>query len=293
MVAPLVTVGIPVYNGERHLEECANAILNQTQGDLELVIADNASTDGTARICEQLAAKDPRVRVLRHVHNLGAPGNWNSLVDVARGRFFKWQSANDVCDPGLLQACVDALESDASAVLAYARTMLMDDDGRPIGLFEHDLNFDSDDVVQRFTLACRRLALNNPQCGLIRTEVLRRTRLDRYYPSGDLVLTAELALHGKLLLLPGVLNYRRQSASTFSSMLTPQQLLRLYRPGAIRPIRFIKWRRHLDNGSCVLGAPIGPWDKVKALGSVLRMAVQARRQLWGELVDTLTGPQKS
>ena len=102
--APLVTVGIPVYNGERYLREAVDAILAQTFDDFELILSDNASTDSTAAICKEYAQHDPRVRYLHQPLNIGAPRNYSLLVACARGRYFKWSSASDTCEPAMLES---------------------------------------------------------------------------------------------------------------------------------------------------------------------------------------------
>ncbi|MFO1038563.1 MAG: glycosyltransferase family 2 protein [Geminicoccaceae bacterium] len=114
---PLVSVGIPVYNGENYLEEAIRSVLAQTLDDLELVICDNASSDRTEEICRDYAAKDPRVRALRNPQNLGAIPNYNRVFDESRGRYFKWLAHDDRIKPTYLAATVAALEAASRAVL--------------------------------------------------------------------------------------------------------------------------------------------------------------------------------
>jgi glycosyltransferase involved in cell wall biosynthesis len=280
---PLVTIGVPVYNGAKFLERTIESLRAQTFSDFELLIADNASTDTTAEICARLAAQDARIRVLRHPTNIGAPRNWNSLVHEARGRYFKWATANDLCAPVLLERCVAALQADPGVVLCYGLTQLTDEDGREIEVYRGDIDVQMARPSDRFEAVCRRMNLNNAMCGLIRTDVLRRTGLDRLYPSGDMALTSELALHGRVMLLPEVLLHRRQSAGTFTSMQSPLQIQRMYDPAAVRPMRLIRWRRHLDNLSCIARAPIGMTEKLRAWGIALRLMISDRVHLWDEV----------
>src|SRR5580698_5675373 len=86
---PVVTIGMPVYNGARYLEEALRSILNQTYRDCELLISDNASTDATESICRRYAAEDGRVRYLRNERNLGAAANYNRVIHLASGRYFR------------------------------------------------------------------------------------------------------------------------------------------------------------------------------------------------------------
>lgn len=281
--SPLVTVGIPIYNGQKHLEKAVASLLAQSLTDFELLIADNASTDRTPEICAELARSDPRVRVIRHPRNIGAPRNWNCLVHEARGRYFKWASANDRCSPLLLEKCVQALEADAGAVLSYGRTQLTDDDDRPIEVYAGDIDVSMPRASDRFVAVCMRMNLNNAMCGVIRTDVLRRTGMDRLYPSGDMALTSELALHGRILLLPDVLLYRRHAPGSFTSMLDPLQIQRMYDPEARRPMKLIRVRRHADNFACIARAPIDWREKARAASTALRLLAWDRQRLWGEL----------
>lgn len=92
---PAVSIGMPVYNAERYLRETIGAILAQTFRDFELIISDNASTDGSLAICEEFARHDPRVRVVRQETNRGAAANFRYVLDVARAPIFMWAGADD------------------------------------------------------------------------------------------------------------------------------------------------------------------------------------------------------
>jgi glycosyltransferase involved in cell wall biosynthesis len=86
---PLVSIGIPVFNGENYVEQALGSVLAQTMGDFEIVVSDNASTDRTSMICQDLAATDRRIRYYRNERNLGAGANYNlafakSRADQAR-----------------------------------------------------------------------------------------------------------------------------------------------------------------------------------------------------------------
>ena len=90
------------------------SILSQSFSDLELIISDNASTDDTEAIGRSIAARDPRVTYQRNGANVGIAANFNLLVPLARGRLFKWATADDLLRPGYLERCVSLLESEPS-----------------------------------------------------------------------------------------------------------------------------------------------------------------------------------
>src|ERR1700737_2789384 len=95
MHVPRVSIGLPVYNGERYLRFAIDSLLEQDYINFELIISDNASTDATQAICQEFADKDPRVRYYRNQTNLGASGNYDRVFELARGDLFKWAAHDD------------------------------------------------------------------------------------------------------------------------------------------------------------------------------------------------------
>jgi glycosyltransferase involved in cell wall biosynthesis len=290
---PLVSVGIPVYNGEKNLARALDSILNQNYSNLEIIISDNASNDGTRGICEEYARRDSRIRYIRQTKNIGAPRNWNVAVHEASGVYFKWASANDYCAPTMIEKCVEVLNDDPGIVLCYGRTQLVDKDETPIGVYDGDNSFAQDRPSERFANICRQIGLNNMQCGVFRLEVLRRTRLDRPYPSGDLTLMAELALYGRFRMLPDILLYRRQSRGTFTSLLNPMELNQVYNPQRKKPMKLIRTRRHIDNFVSILRASISVIEKLRSLVFVSRMAIWDRKEIYLEFLSLFrTQPER-
>jgi glycosyltransferase involved in cell wall biosynthesis len=272
LAAPLVTIGLPVYNGVRYLAQALESLLGQTLADLEVVISDNASTDGTSEMCLAYAARDSRIRYFRQELNIGAPRNWNFVAQQARGKYFKWASANDFCEDQMLEKCVAVLDADPGAVLCHGRTCIVDEETSEHRPFAHDYSAMQPRPSERFRTVCRSLVLNNAQSGVIRLQALWRTRLDRPYPHGDLVLMAELALHGRFVLLPDILLYRRMGRETWSMQLKPAALQSLFHPGTQATPRLDRWRLHADYLSTVLRAPIATTEKLRILPLVARHA---------------------
>src|SRR6185312_14478503 len=99
---PLVSVGLPVFNGETFLEDAIRSVLAQKLDDLELILCDNASNDRTAEICRDYEARDPRIHYFRNPRNLGAAANYNLAFTRARGRYFKWLAHDDRMLPSFL-----------------------------------------------------------------------------------------------------------------------------------------------------------------------------------------------
>ena len=216
--SPAVTVGVPVYNSDQYLAQTLRSILSQTFTNFELVISDNASTDETPAICKDFARTDPRVRYVRQPQNIGAPRNYNALVALARGRYFKWSSSNDLIEPQFLAACVPILAARRDVVLVYPRTRYFDAATGNVRDHADDLNLQADDPVERYKQCDRRLWANNVMNGLIRIDALRASTLHWDYRSSDMELVVELSLYGKFVEVPQPLFYRRtESAAKYDA----------------------------------------------------------------------------
>lgn len=206
---PRLTIGLPVHNGERHLSQSLDALLDQTYTDFELIISDNASTDGTERICREYVRRDQRVSYVRQRHNIGAAGNHNAVVRLARGELFKWASHDDLYANDLLARCVQALDENPDAVLASCWTAFMDVDGTVTKAVDvYPPGTDSPRAPERFRGLLFAVS-GDDDYGVIRTEVLRRTPLSGSHYHADRTLVAELALHGRFHRIPETLYFRR------------------------------------------------------------------------------------
>ena len=206
--APRLSIGLPVYNGEKYLAESLGALLGQSYEDFELIISDNASTDGTAEICRRYLKQDSRIRYIRQPRNIGAAPNHNFVVGQARGELFKWASADDFYGRDLLKCCVDALDENTRVVLAHTWTALIDNSGRVTEAIEYPLATASSRAPDRFRSLLYGKA-GDDSYGVIRAEVLRRTSLHDSYHHADRTITAEFVLHGPFYQVPDWLYFRR------------------------------------------------------------------------------------
>ena len=208
---PLISGGMPVYNGERYLASAIESVLAQTEGDFELIIADNASTDRTPEICDDYASRDPRIVIHRNTTNIGAAGNYALLVELVRAPFFRWSNADDLFAPDLHALCLKGLQDHPTAVLSYGKTMMIDESGTELGEFDDNLHIMDDDPLQRFQTFSDRYRLTNAIYGLMRTDAVRQTNIfgDGSLPAGDISFMAELILLGGFVEIPKRLFYRR------------------------------------------------------------------------------------
>jgi glycosyltransferase involved in cell wall biosynthesis len=239
---PRVSVGMPAYNSERTIQSAIDSILSQTFTDLELIIVDNASTDGTVALCEAVAARDPRVRVVRNPVNLGVNPNYRKVAQLATGEFFKWHSTNDLLDPDYLAACVAVLEARADVVLAFGRTVIFQTDPAAGTAYDDRMNADDDEPLVRFRRTADLLRLNNAINGLIRRETLMRTTVHPDYLSSDNIVLSELALEGKIVLVPTTRFFRRMDKGSATALQSTSTVRLAHYPTRKFAQLFQSWR---------------------------------------------------
>lgn len=211
---PTLSVGMPVYNGGRWIGEALTSILGQSFRDFELVIADNASTDDTEAIARAAAAADARVRYVRNPVNIGVFGNYDRVLALSTGRYFKWAACSDICLDGFFAACIEVLEARPEVVLAYPKTRLFSSATGATEDYEDYLDLDVDGPAFRFSRYLNRVVLNNVMHGVMRTAVIRRTALNKPWPGSDVSMIAELCLHGRLVEVQARLFLRRMEPDT-------------------------------------------------------------------------------
>lgn len=205
--SPLVSIGLPIFNGEKFVREAIDSILAQTFTDFELIIADNASSDRTEIICREYAAQDSRIRYHRNATNIGGCNNHNLTFELSRGKYFCWVAHDDLCDRQMLAKYVEVLENNPSVVLCYSKIVVVNENKEELYTQSYELA-SSTKPDQRF----RALAQDHNVImifGLIRADTLRQTQLQPNYPESDLVFLAELSLYGQFYQFSQPFYYRR------------------------------------------------------------------------------------
>jgi glycosyltransferase involved in cell wall biosynthesis len=277
--APRLTVGMPVYNADRTLATALEALLGQTFGDFELIVSDNASTDGTRDLLARYAALDRRVRVVRQPQNLGANPNYSKVARAARGEYFKWASSNDWCAPPFLERCIAVLDARADIVLASPRTRLFVTSLEKAEDYPYDFGLESDSAADRFIQLASNLRLNNVFNGVIRVAALRRTRLVPHHRGSDVVLMAHLALLGKFAQVPEPLFFRRMEPQSATRLKSADAVRRHHHPHADARALFQSWRLRADWFRVVLAAPIPIAEKRRAFAYTTRACYHQWRDL--------------
>jgi len=261
---PQVSIGMPVYNGERYLGEALDALLGQTFSDFELIISDNGSQDRTEDICSAYAAKDGRIRYYRNPINFGAGWNFNHVFELAQGKYFRWACHDDLCGPELLEKCLEVLERNPSVILCYPQTVIINEYGHPVSKYHDGFHLRSTKPHERFQ-QYQHLVRHGHGChplfGLMRTDVLQQTLPMGSYPSSDLVLLGKLVLQGEFYEVPEPLFLKRDH---------PQRSLRAHRafreriawydPGKTGKLHLTRWTWFFAYLNGIRQAPISAFE---------------------------------
>ena len=278
---PSVSIGFPVYNAAQFLDETIRSILRQSYTDFELIISDNASTDCTFHICRSYAQRDDRIRLFQNEINQGAAYNYNKVLELARGRFFLWHAMDDLIDPEFLAVCVDLLNNNPSASVAYTGARVIDINGIEINIRCRPVFFDSMDLVQRFSSALDPIPYNDCAIfGMMRREMLLRTRGMGAYLAADRCFTAELLLHGFFVKSPRVLFSRRKHAKNVGNS---EKFLAWWSPRLIGQITFPQWRVLFENTRVVKRSDLPWYIKFKLNGVLACWGFRRRISLLYEL----------
>ena len=107
----IVSIGLPIHNGEFFLKKRIDSILNQTFKNFELIISDNASSDETRKICEEYAKQDSRIQYIHQKKNIGALQNFKFVLQNAIGKYFVWAAVDDLWESTFLSKNIEILES--------------------------------------------------------------------------------------------------------------------------------------------------------------------------------------
>lgn len=262
---PRVSIGLPVFNGAKFIEEALRSIAAQTFGDFELIICDNASEDSTEAICRLWGESDPRIRYHRNESNLGASRNFNRAFEMSSGEYFKWAAHDDVLQPEFLSRCVKVLDEDPSVVLCHTGVRLIDEEGNIIGEPEVELQGTSSDRPhRRFADLTRFDHWCFEAFGLIRSSALSRSHLIAGYSGSDRNLLVELGLLGRFHRVPEALFLSRDHSERSVRRLPALQGRQAwFDPGRSGAMVFPHWRSYLEFFKAVGQAPLSKRERVR------------------------------
>lgn len=282
---PTISIGLPVYNGERYLREAIDSVLKQTFRDIELIISDNASTDGTEAICREYANRDQRVRYVRNNVNEGAAGNFRRTFELASGKYFKWVAVDDITAPDFLEKCKRVLDERSHVVVCTSKVSIIDENGAVLRQYADRQDLLQDRASQRFAERLRQDSWCNAVYGLMRADILSKTKLLGSYSGSDEALMLELSLYGCFAELPEYLLLRREHPGAYSYQCNVEKVKEFYAPAKTRQSALLMrlWRHLFEYTSAIVRAPLAIAEKGRLLFQVLRLAWWKRSTLAAEV----------
>jgi len=210
---PLVSIGIPTYNRVDLLKRSIDSALNQDYENIEIIISDNASTDGTAEICHNYTKKNAQISFIPNLINQGPSANFSKVLNNAKGQYFMWLGDDDWIDPTYVSRCVDMLDGNKSLSLVSGMSCYYRDSKK---IYDGKVfNVVSDCPWCRVLSYYWKVADNAMFYGLMRTHQIKQLKMKNTM-GGDWLLIAEIAFFGKVLTLKGFAVHRELGGATVS-----------------------------------------------------------------------------
>ncbi|MBV9181814.1 MAG: glycosyltransferase family 2 protein [Acidobacteria bacterium] len=288
---PRVSIGLPVFNGEKFLEQSITSILAQTFADFEFIISDNGSVDRTETICRSYAARDPRIRYLRQERNRGAAWNHNFVFECSRGEYFKWQCHDDLCEPTFVEKCVAVLDREPAIVLCYSQFARIDENSELVPATSAGWAPIASSSVsgiesphERFQALIHRRDACEEIYGLMRARAARETRLVGAYAQSDDNFLAELALRGGFYEIPEPLfRYRLHPENSTKTHSTRLERLLWFDPNGRRRFYIPFLRQFREYLLLIRRAPVSRRERIHCYLHTLGWAWRFRAWLAEDL----------
>lgn len=210
-VEPLVSIGMPAYNGELFIRKALDSLLKQDYRNIELIISNNASTDSTLQICEEYVSKDKRVKVITQKYNMGAFLNFQFVLEMATGKYFMWAAVDDYWSPTFVTEMVMELEKHLQAGVAMCAVDRIYPNGESLDTisFTNKDNPNNRTYYQMLQSLTSGKKYNLFIYGLFRTELLKRAAV--VFPNvtgSDRLFIFQLALATRFRFINKVLHIR-------------------------------------------------------------------------------------
>lgn len=275
MARPLVSVLVPTYNGERFLDETLLSVRRQSYRNLEILVRDDGSTDGTLEIAHRNAREDSRITVIESEQNAGGRANYISLAKLATGEFIKYCNQDDLLHPNCVETFVAAFKANSEVTLATSARTLIDANGKelpPTGystpMVQQDAILDGKKIV-RYVILNTINQIGEPTTAMYRNGVVDPD--DMFCFGGRQArLNGDVALWLKLL-SQGDLSYTRAPQSSFrihENQISTSIRARVY--GAL------EWAYLLEIG--LNDGYISGKDYLDRIGQILGMVLNAAHQ---------------
>lgn len=211
----LVSIGLPVYNGEELLQKAIQSLLSQSYKNIELIISDNASTDNTEDICKKYALSDKRIRYFRQKKNNGASNNFNFVLNKARGHYFMWAAHDDYWYEDYIKELTTKLYKERSKKPVLVVTdYILYDNGKSRKVILNNKNILSRKEIIKDFLKNSARDTNIYIYGITITSLLKKLKgfhkdCRPFYHSSDYITILKILLSGRVVNVNKVLFFKR------------------------------------------------------------------------------------
>ena len=288
----LVSIGLPVYNGENFVAEAIQCVLSQTFTNWELIISDNASTDRTVSICREFAEKDDRIRIYENERNMGVSPNHNRVFQLSHSPYFMWIAHDDLIGAEFVESCIEVLETNDQAVVAFPKLVHVDSQGRPVRQQSSDLSIlgstPESRVIELMKLTAQSWDITWVQYGLIRRSVLQQTPLMGLYNGDDQVLLLDLAFRGQFKQVDKELFFRREhsAASTVRRGWTAKEMATFANADDKRTLVLPNCRLLREHLVWLWNISIPFWGKIRCAAAIIMRFRRQWKDIARELIDS-------
>jgi glycosyltransferase involved in cell wall biosynthesis len=276
---PAVSIGMPIYNGERFLRDALDSALTQTFTDFELIISDNNSTDATKKICLEYVERDTRIKYIGQERNFGAFWNFCFVVAQARGRFFTWLAHDDMLEPTFLERIVQYMLENPHVVVAAADCTIIDEEGNQLRV-DSLAEFRDSQSWEIRRMPFFEFAYPNIHLfiyGLIQTKLCKQVAAELREPKmmtgSEHPFLARFVAAGEIVALPAVLRkYRSHSSGAYLT-----EVAKIERMSPWRRIVFVygnRFKLRTDLLKVLLGAPYAWTSKFRILRRLMILDFQ-------------------
>jgi len=254
-----ISIGLPVYNGERFLRTKLKSVLNQTHQNFELIISDNASTDSTELICKEYAQKDNRIRYFRHSQNKGVTWNFNFVLEKANYNYFMWTAVDDIIFPKFIEKNLKIFEQNKNYVASMCKIESYEPKDEQPNLNKSEIQYSK--LIKKLRNQIRprsifpivgtfesktRLYLKKSSCQVIysifRTEVLKNSLVENSFLGNDWAIFLNVLKFGDLAVNNEILMHEYERGASGKGIISISKQFNTGKTGTIFPwFPLTKW----------------------------------------------------
>ncbi len=204
-----ITIGLMVYNEEKYLKKSLEMLTSHDYGNcpVEIIIGDNASTDRSSEMINEFSRQDDRIKYIKRKKNIGAIENFNDIVKQAAGEYFVLAGGHDLWSSNYIKKLSSALDNNPKAVISFSRTQWIDEDDNKVDIPTSILDTSGMSGIEKFVSLM--FANQHYLYGMIRTDSMKKTRLQKEIIGSGEIFLQELAQLGDFILVEGEYWYRR------------------------------------------------------------------------------------